>query len=295
MEKEGVPDSGRRYYEIYFDDTDAAHVGLAALQGVFDVSKSLFPLLLLSSDAQLGHHLSKPPGPSCLELFSSTRFPLVREPTILHHKCTPTDPACAMLAQSTAGWPACYHFKGTSVCWQLVRLPLCQVAVRFPVRHFPVTLSGCRQFESAWSVCCQHAGLPVCRFAASLSARLFAADLSISAMRQFPVNVLKVGFKDAILTTVLPGHALSNHKLQSGSPRPCSDCIQKLQLSYCQTLNLQACPAQYIASEKHPLQRRVSIPGDLIGPKGFASVPELIKLLTIAVTAVAPGATIKPL
>jgi hypothetical protein len=58
---------------------------------------------------------------------------------------------------------------------------------------------------------------------------------------------------------------------------------------------LQACPAQYIANEKHPLQQRVSLPGDIIGPKGFSSVPELIKLLTTAVTAVAIGAAIKPL
>jgi hypothetical protein len=58
---------------------------------------------------------------------------------------------------------------------------------------------------------------------------------------------------------------------------------------------LQACPAQYIVSEKHPLQQRVSLSGDIIGPKGFSSVPELIKLLTTAVTAVAPGAAIKPL
>jgi hypothetical protein len=304
MEKEGAPDSGRRYYEIYFDDTDAAHVGLAALKGVFNVSKPLSPILLLASDAQLGHYLSKPLGPSCLELMSSTRLPFVREPTILLHNFALTDQVCAMFAQSAASWPACYQFKGASVCWQLVNLPLCQGAVGLPVRQFAVILPVCHQFESAWSVRCQHAGLPARQLAATLPARQLnarlpapqsAVHLSINAMRQFTVSVLEVSFTDALLAPVLSGQASSNHKLQSGPPTPCSHCILKLLLSYCQTLNLQACPAQYIASEKHPLQQRVSIPGDLIGPKGFASVPELIKLLTTAVTAVAPGATIKPL
>jgi hypothetical protein len=122
MKKEGAPDSGRRYYGIYFDDTDAAHVGLAALKGVFDVSKPLSPILLLASDAQLGHYLSEPLGPSCLELMSSTRLPFVQEPTILLHNFALTDQVCAMLAQSAASWPACYQFKGASVCWQLVSL-----------------------------------------------------------------------------------------------------------------------------------------------------------------------------
>jgi hypothetical protein len=111
----------------------------------------------------------------------------------------------------------------------------------------------------------------------------------------FAVNMLDAGFKDSILATVLLEQASSNHTLQSGLPAPCCHHIQERLLSYGQTPHLQACPAQYIASEKHPLQQRVSLSGDIIGPKGFSSVPELIKLLTTAVTAVAPGAAIKPL
>jgi hypothetical protein len=111
----------------------------------------------------------------------------------------------------------------------------------------------------------------------------------------FAVNMLDAGFKDSILATVLFEQALSSQTLQSGLPAPCCHHIQERLLSYGQTPHLQACPAQYIASEKHPLQQRVSLPADIIGPKGFSFVLELIKLLTTAVTAVAPGAAIEPL
>jgi hypothetical protein len=84
MEKEGAPDSGRRYYEIYFDAADAAHVGLAALKGVFDVSTPFFLISLLRS--------------SRLELLSCTKLPLVRQPPLLLQiNLAPSDQPCAML------------------------------------------------------------------------------------------------------------------------------------------------------------------------------------------------------
>ncbi|GAQ88960.1 hypothetical protein KFL_004730080 [Klebsormidium nitens] len=42
------------------------------------------------------------------------------------------------------------------------------------------------------------------------------------------------------------------------------------------------CPAQYIASEKHPLQQRVNIPNGTVGPTGFKTVKELVTALTSA-------------
>jgi hypothetical protein len=56
IKKEGAPDSGRRYYEIYFDAADAAHVGLAALKEVFDVSDPLLYISSLSSNAHFGRY-----------------------------------------------------------------------------------------------------------------------------------------------------------------------------------------------------------------------------------------------
>jgi hypothetical protein len=163
------------------------------------------------------------------------------------------------------------------------------------MRHFAVNLPVSCPLAGAWAVYSPFVSLPACHLAASLPAIPFAASLPFTATRQFAVNVLGVGFRDTIFAAVLSGQALSSPPLQLGFSTDCCHYIHKFLLSQSQTSNLQACPAQYIVNEKHPLQQRVSLPGDIIGPKGFSSVPELIKLLTTAVTAVKPGATIKPL
>jgi hypothetical protein len=256
IKKEGAPDNGRNYYEIYFDAADAAHVGLAALKEVFDVSNPLLYISPLSSNVHFGRYFSGTLASSArLELLTFTRLPLACEPTILLTNIAPSDQPSAKLDQLVHSGPICCQFKDAPVCWPFVVLPVCQVTISLSMRQSAVSL-------------------PVCLFA---------------------VNMLDAGFKDSILTTLLFEQALSSHKLQSGLPAPCCHHIQKRLLSSGQTPHTQACPAQYIASEKHPLQQRVSLPGDIISPKSFSSVPELIKLLTTAVTAVAPGAAIKPL
>jgi hypothetical protein len=133
------------------------------------------------------------------------------------------------------------------------------------MRQSAVSLRICRQLKGAWAVYVQFVRLPVCQSATSLPPRQVAASLSLGAtMCLFAVNMLDAGFKDSILATVFFEQALSSHTLQSGLPAPCCHYIQERLLSYSQTPHLQACPAQYISSEKHTLQQRVSVTLDEI-------------------------------
>jgi hypothetical protein len=123
MEKEGAPDSGRRYYEIYFDAANAAHVGSAALKEVFDVSNPLLYISPLSSKAHFGRYFSGTLASSArLELLTFTRLPIACEPTILLTNIAPSDQPSAKPDQLAHSGPICCQFKGAPVCWPFVVL-----------------------------------------------------------------------------------------------------------------------------------------------------------------------------
>jgi hypothetical protein len=177
MEKEGAPDSGRRYYKIYFDAADAAHVGLAALKEVFDVSNSLLYISPLSSNAHFGRYFSGTLASSArLELLTFTRLPIAREPTILLTNIAPSDQPSAKHDQLAHSGPICCQFKSAPVCWPFVVLPVCQVTISLPMRQSAVSLPICRQLKGAWAVYGQFVRLPVCQSATSLPPRQVAAS-----------------------------------------------------------------------------------------------------------------------